>query len=58
MSNRPLFVAEKKKEAPPARPRDTAPEPVITDESIPADNRYAPASGMLTPPHNPMPGAQ
>lgn len=58
MSNRPLFAAEKKKEAPPARPRDTAPEPVITDESIPADNRYASASGILTPTQNPMPGTQ
>jgi hypothetical protein len=58
MSNRPILATENKKEAPPARQRDSAAEPSLTDESIPADNRYAPASGILTPTHNPMPGAQ
>jgi hypothetical protein len=58
MSNRPIPAAERKKDAPPAQQRDTAAEPSLTDESIPADNRYAPASGILTPTQNPMPGAQ
>jgi len=33
-------------------------EPATADESIPADNRYASASGILTPTQNPMPGTQ
>jgi len=58
MSNRPTLGRGTKKEVPPAQQRSDAAEPIVTDESIPADNRYAPASGMLTPTHNPMPGAQ
>ena len=58
MSDWPIPAPERKKEAPPARQRDTAAEPSLTDEGIPADNRYAPASGILTPVQQPMPGAQ
>jgi hypothetical protein len=58
MSKRPTVARERKKEAPPAEQRDIAAEPLDADESIPADNRYAPASGILTPIHAPMSGAQ
>jgi len=58
MSERSTVARERKKEAPPAEQRDIAAEPLDADESIPTDNRYAPASGILTPIHNPMPGAQ
>lgn len=57
MSDRPSLDREKKEEAP-AVQQETSEEPSGADESIPADNRYAPASGILTPSHNPMPGAQ
>ena len=58
MSERPTVARERKKEAPPAQPGDIAAKQLDPDESIAADNRYAPASGILTPIHNPMPGAQ
>jgi hypothetical protein len=57
MNDRPSLDREKKKEAP-AVQQEGSEGPPATNESIPADNRYAPASGMLTPTHNPMPGAQ
>jgi hypothetical protein len=57
MSDRPSSDRQKKKEAP-AVQQEGSEEPPATDESIPADNRYAPASGILTPTQNPMPGAQ
>ena len=58
MSNRPLPTPERENKAAPARQRDNAAEPFVADESTPADNRYAPASGILTPVQQPMPGAQ
>jgi hypothetical protein len=57
MSDRPSSDRQKTKEAP-AVQQEGSEEPPATDESIPADNRYAPASGILTPTQNPMPGAQ
>jgi hypothetical protein len=57
MSDRPSLTRERQKEAPANRQQEE-PEPIIRDESIPADNRYAPASGILTPVQPPMPGAQ
>ena len=57
MSGLPSPVRESKEEAPPARQQEDL-EQIVTDESIPADNRYAPASGILTPVQQPMPGAQ
>ena len=53
MSDRPTVAHESKNEAPPAGLRDIAAEP-IADEPPPADNRYAPASGILTPVHAPL----
>jgi hypothetical protein len=58
MSDRPIPASERKKEAPPAGQRDNAAEPIVTDEGSAADNRYAPASGIFTPVHAPMAGAQ
>ena len=58
MNNRPISTAERKKEASPAQQRDTAAERIVTDEGSAADNRYAPASGIFTPVHAPMAGAQ
>lgn len=57
MSDRPSLTRERKKEPPPARQQEEL-ESSITDEKIPADNRYAPASGILTPVQPPTPGAQ
>jgi len=57
MSGLPSPVRESKEEAPPARQQEDL-EQIVTDERIPADNRYAPASGILTPVQQPMPGAQ
>jgi hypothetical protein len=54
MSNRPIPACERKKEAPPAGQRDNAADPIVTDEGIPTDNRYAPAGGILTPVHAPV----
>ena len=58
MSNRPTVAREKKKEAPSAGQRDNAAEPIVADEGIAADNRYAPASGILTPVYAPVGGVQ
>jgi hypothetical protein len=58
MSDRPIPACERKKEAPPAGQRDNAADPIVTDDGIAADNRYAPASGILTPIQAPMSGAQ
>jgi hypothetical protein len=58
MSYRPWpTVARESREAPPPDRRDIAAEPIVTDEEFPPDNRYVPASGILTPLHAPMPGA-
>jgi hypothetical protein len=57
MSDRPGLTRQRKKEPPPARQQEKL-EPPIPDESIPPDNRYSPASGILTPVQPPMPGAQ
>jgi hypothetical protein len=57
MSDPPSPARERKEEAPPARQQEDL-EPPITDESVPADNRYLPAGGILTPIQPPMPGAQ
>ena len=54
MSDRHIVAREKKKEAPPAGQRDDAAEPTITDEGIAANNRYAPASGILAPVRAPV----
>jgi len=58
MSDRPVPARERKNEAAPARQRDNAAEPFVADEGIAADNRYAPAGGILSPVHAPMPSAQ
>ena len=58
MNNRPTIAREKKKEAPPAGQRGNAAEPIVTDEDIAADNRYAPPSGILTPVRAPVGDAQ
>jgi hypothetical protein len=59
MSDRPIPACERKKEAPPAGQRDNAADPIVMDDGIAADNRYAPASGrILTPIQAPMSGAQ
>ncbi|HXE53893.1 MAG TPA: hypothetical protein VN750_22595 [Steroidobacteraceae bacterium] len=58
MSDRPIPARERKKEAPPARHRDNAAEPIVADEGIAADNRYAPAGGILTPVYAPVGGVQ
>jgi hypothetical protein len=58
MSIRPALGREREKEAPPARQQENSAEPIITDESIPADNRYAPAGGILAPVRAPMSGVQ
>jgi hypothetical protein len=59
MSDRPIPACERKKEAPPAGQRDNAADPIVMDDGIAADNRYAPASGrILTPIQAAMSGAQ
>jgi hypothetical protein len=57
MSDRPSLTRDRKKEPPHGRLQEEL-EQSITDENIPADNRYAPASGILTPVQPPMPGAR
>jgi len=52
MNNRPTLAPEKEKEVPPAGQRDNAAELIV--EEVAADNRYAPASGILAPVHAPV----
>jgi hypothetical protein len=56
MSVRRTLGHETEKETPVGQGEN--PEPINTDEGIPADNRYAPASGILAPICAPMSGAQ
>ena len=58
MSDQSTLARERKKEAPPARQQENSAEPIVTDEGIAADNRYAPASGILTPVRAPVGDAQ
>jgi hypothetical protein len=54
MSVRPALRRETEKKIPPAGQRESSLEPIDTDQGISADNRYAPASGILAPVHAPV----